>query len=150
MTRNALIVEAIHSMPVTGRAGVLAIEERIRNELVPVELTVDHGFAPGVYARKLFIPAGTVLTGKIHKYAHWNIVLSGHIVIRTADGDREYKGGSMFVSPAGTKRAGYAVQDTVWVTMHPTTETDPEVIEQQTVVETFQEFDALTLLAGTP
>lgn len=130
--RNAIAVAA------SGRAAVLAVEEQVKS-LPQVDLPLEHGFAPGVYARKLFIPKGTVLTGKIHKYAHWNIVLQGHIEIMTEQGIKHIRAPAMFVSPAGTKRAGFAHEDTVWVTMHPTDETDIETIERETVVDTFEQ-----------
>ena len=40
-------------------------------------MPVTHRFSRGVYARELFIPAGTVLTGRIHKYSQINILLRG-------------------------------------------------------------------------
>jgi quercetin dioxygenase-like cupin family protein len=126
----------------SGRDAVVAVEQQVK-QLPQVALPLEHGFAPGVYARKLFIPKGTVLTGKIHKYAHWNIVLQGHIEVMTERGVQHIRAPAMFVSPPGTKRAGFAHEDTVWVTMHPTNETDPETIERDVVVDTFEEYERL-------
>lgn len=127
-----------------GRQVVLKIEEMIGNlpQIVP---PVTHGFAPGVYARKMFIPAGVALAGKIHKYAHWNIVLKGRIVIITEKGREIMEAGTMFVSPPGTKRTGYALENTEWVTIHPTEETDTDLIEKQIAVDSFEELAALSV-----
>jgi hypothetical protein len=131
-----------------GRDAVIAVEQNIHS-LPAVNLPLEHGFAPGVYARKLTIPAGTLLTGKVHKYAHWNVVLQGHIEVMTEEGVRHIHAPAMFVSPPGTKRAGFAHTDTVWVTIHPTDETDIATIERTTVVDTFEEYERFALLEGT-
>jgi quercetin dioxygenase-like cupin family protein len=93
----------------------------------------------------MFIAAGVALTGKIHKYAHWNVVLKGRIRIITEKGMKEIVAPAMFVSPPGTKRAGYALEDTEWVTIHPTEETDIETIEKQIAVDTYEELAALAV-----
>ena len=41
----------------------------------------------------------------------------------------------MFESKAGTKRAGLAHEDTVWITIHATKETDLKKIEANEIVE---------------
>lgn len=121
-----------------GRALVLKLEDMI-GSLPQAMPPVTHGFAPGVYARKMNIPAGTALVGKIHKFAHWNVVLKGRIVIITEKGRTLMEAGTMFVSPPGTKRAGYALEDTEWVTIHPTEETDIETIEKLIAVDSYEE-----------
>lgn len=127
-----------------GRKNILAIEDTIK-QLPQIDPPLEHGFAPGVYARKMFIKAGVVLTGKIHKYAHWNVLLRGRIVIVTEKGTKEMVAPAMFVSPPGTKRAGYAIEDTEWVTIHPTDETDIDTIEKHIAVDTYEELAALSV-----
>ena len=127
-----------------GRDLVLQMEEMIK-QLPPAEAPVTHGFAPGIYARKMFIPAGVALTGKVHKYAHWNIILRGRIRVVTEQGLREIVAPAMFVSPPMTKRAGFALEDTEWVTLHPTEETDPDKIEKEVVVDSYEQMQLLTV-----
>lgn len=134
----------MHLSRAEGRAAVLAIEENIK-QLPQIDPPLEHGFAPGVYARKMLIKAGVALTGKIHKYAHWNVLLRGRIVIVTETGTKEMVAPAMFVSPPGTKRAGYALEDTEWVTIHPTNETDIDTIEQQIAVDTYEELAAMSV-----
>ena len=102
-----------------------------------LDLEVIHHFAPGIYARELFIPAGVLLTGKIHKTEHLNILAKGRIEISNMGESLELIAPQTFVSPPGTKRAGYAHEDSVWITIHPTEETDIEIIEQQVIAKDF-------------
>lgn len=95
-----------------------------------LELPVTHRFAPGIYARELFIPAGTFLTGKIHKYEHLCIMSQGDMTVLLETGLRRVQAPFTCVSPPGTKRIAYAHENTIWTTIHPTMETDIEKIEQ--------------------
>lgn len=107
---------------------IRALEARMR-ECEQVEIQTKHHFANGIYAREITIPAGVVLTGKVHKTQHLNIVSKGRILIYTEDGLREVVAPCTIVSPPGTKRVGYALEETVWTTIHATTETDVDLIE---------------------
>ncbi len=117
--------------PAQVRAQIGALEAALRqhpdavfgdNSLCPL----THTFAEGFYLRQIFIPKGTVLTGRIHKHSHPNFLMSGEVIVVTEHGGREHlKAPMAMISKAGTKRAVYAVEDTVWCTVHQTTETDP-------------------------
>lgn len=121
------------------RAEVHAIEEFMRSG-TPVDMPVKHYFSQGVYARELFIPKGTVLTGKIHKYENLNIMSKGELSVLTQDGVKRVKAPFTIVSPAGTKRIAYAHEDTIWTTIHGTFETDVDVIESIFIAQNEQEF----------
>ena len=116
---------------------VFALEEMVK-EMPQVELDIEHVFAPGTYARKMVIPAGVVLTGKIHLTEHINIVAAGVIEVRSEGETRRIEAPAIFVSKPGVKRAGFAIEDTVWITIHATEETDPEVIEEQITTNNYQ------------
>lgn len=122
------------------REKVFAIEDLIRRELEPIEFQVKNHFSKGLYARELFIPKGTVLTGKIHKHENFNIMSSGELSVLTEDGIKRVKAPFTIVSPPGTKRIAYAHEDTVWTTIHPTDETDLEKIEAHFIAQTEQEY----------
>ena len=96
-----------------------------------LDLPVKHYFAPNVYARELFIPKGTLLTGKIHKYAQLNILSKGDMSVLTDEGVVRVQAPFTIVSPPGTKRIALAHEDCVWTTVLGTDETDPDVIEQK-------------------
>lgn len=113
-----------------------ALEEGIRKELVPVDCPVTNYFAPGLYAREVLIPAGTTLTGKIHKYANLSIMSAGALLLHMEDGTtQEVRAPFTYVAPPGTRRAATALEDTVWTVIHATEETDVAKIEQECIAE---------------
>ena len=118
--------------------------EEIKNFLMDptteqTELPLKHSFAPGVYARELEIPAGTLLIGKIHKHRHHNFLMKGSILVLTeTNGVELLQAPLMIVSEEGTQRIGYAITDTLWTTVHENkyNSEDLDAIEERTVVKT--------------
>ena len=104
------------------------------------EIPIKHYFSPGVYAREITIPADTLLTGRVHKYAQLNILSGGEISVLTEDGIVRVKAPFTVVSPPGTKRIAYAHTECTWTTILHTEETDPDKIEELFTVETDQEY----------
>lgn len=121
------------------RAKVGIIEDEMR-KLPQVELPVKHHFWHGGYARELTIFAGTILTGKIHKYSQLNILSDGEISVLTENGMQRIKAPFHIVTPAGTKRIAYAHTDCVWTTIHATELQDVEEIEQHFTVDTEEQY----------
>jgi len=114
--------------------------EEVMRTMPQVEMPVVHHFSKGVYARELHIPAGTILTGKIHKYPQLNILSKGEISVLTEEGVKRVSAPFHIVSPAGTKRIAYAHSDCVWTTVHGTEETDVDKIEAQFIAQTEVEY----------
>jgi hypothetical protein len=124
----------------TMREKVCLIEDEMRKQK-QIEIPVRHYFcSQGTYAREITIPAGTLLTGRIHKYAQINILSAGEISVSTEDGIKRVKAPFTVVSPPGTKRIAYAHSECVWTTILATHETDPDKIERLFTVETEQEY----------
>lgn len=138
----AIMVLASPSVAIAGlvQATMDDLKKAIVDQLEPVEIPVRHYFGGGVYARVIDIPKGTVLVGDIHKHTNINLVLKGHIEIRGGGVAQEFKAGDVIVSPPGTQRAGYALEDTVWATVHGTDETDLEKIRAQFICSTHAEY----------
>lgn len=111
------------------RDKVNALETAILT-LPQVEMPLTHHFAPGIYAREMFVPKGGVLTGRVHKFTHLSIMSKGDLSVVTEDGVIRVQAPFTLVAPAGTKRAMYAHEDTVWTVILPTTETDVDKIEE--------------------
>ena len=99
----------------------------------PVELPVKHYHAAGLYARELLIPAGVVLTGKVHKAEHFSMLMQGEIFVWTEQGMQRLKAPHILHCLPGTKRVGYAITDTRWVTVHATDKTDVAELEAELV-----------------
>ena len=102
---------------------------------------ITHYFAPGVYAREMWMPAGCLITGKIHKTSHLNMLSQGRVTVSNKGESVTYEAPYTFVSPVGTKRAIYAHEDSTWTTIHPTELETPEEIESEIIAETFEELD---------
>lgn len=107
------------------------------------DLPLTHRFAPGAYAREMFVPKGSVVIGKIHKHAHLNFVMKGKALILTEDGPMMIEAPFTLVSKAGTKRLAVAIEDLVWTTVHVTEETDLERIEEQVIAKSYDDLIAL-------
>ncbi len=112
---------------------------RIEAEIVKLPkaaISIVHHFAPGIYAREMRVPAGSAITGKIHKTRHLNIVSHGRLqVFNEIGGLDEITAPFAFVSEAGTRRAAVIHEDVVWTTVHPNpeNETDPDKLEAMLV-----------------
>jgi hypothetical protein len=130
------IVDTITPNATTVREKLAALEAEMK-KYPSVEIKTTHHFAKGVYAREIFIPKGTLLTGKIHKTEHLNIVSQGDISVLTENGPKRVKAPFAMVSQAGIKRAGYAHEDTVWTTIHA------NVLEEVLIAA---DYDALPIL----
>lgn len=127
------VAERVDLLPkVPTRLQILALEDHMR--LMP-QMTLDpvHHFASGIYARELRIPAGTLLTGKVHKTEHLNILSAGEITVWTEDGMKRLRAPFTMVSRPGTKRVGFAHTDVVWTTIHGTHERDLDRLEAELI-----------------
>jgi hypothetical protein len=102
---------------------------------------VTHHFAPGLYAREIFMPAGVCVVGKIHKHAHVNNISKGRVLVTTEFGKEEFCAPYQFVSLPGTKRAVLVLEDCIWTTYHPTEETDLARIEGHVIAETYGDYE---------
>lgn len=109
---------------------------RLQGEMVKmpqVELKTDHYFSDGMYCRKVFRPAGTVIVGKVHKKDHFFMCVSGEIIAWTENGMKTLKSGDIIASKSGTKRVTLAVKDSIGVTVHATEKTDLDEIEAELI-----------------
>ena len=78
-----------------------------------------HSFGGGMYVREIFIPAGMMLTGKIHKHTHPNFLMEGVVSMITEDGGAELmEAPQSMLSPEGCKRALFTHTPTWWITVH--------------------------------
>lgn len=129
--------------PVT-REQVMRLEKSMRD--MPDQLTEEHltshYFADGVYLREMFMPAGSVVVGKIHRTKHLTIICNGTVQITTGRGVEQITGPAVFVSDAGAKKAIHAITDATLMNPHPTKETDLEKIEQAFIAPSFEALES--------
>ena len=125
------------------RQKVLHLEKLIQQQ-DQVDCPVTHHFAPNIYAREMFIPAGTVLTGAVHKTAHLSMLVKGKVRVITDNEAVDLTAPATVLSGVGAKRAIYAYEDAIWTTIHATTETDVDKL-----VEELTESTAEELLGGS-
>ena len=118
------------------------------SELEQSDFPVTHHFAPNVYARQMDAKAGTLVISKMHATEHLNFLMKGSLTIMTEDGIQSLQAPAIIKSKAGTKRVGYFHEDTTWVTVHPTEETDLDAIENLVIVPQDSEIDFLKQIKG--
>lgn len=128
----------------TMRQKVAALEAAV-SALPQVACPVRHYFAPGLYAREMTIPAGTVVTGAVHKTENLIVVSMGRLRIVTDTGIREVSAGETITCKAGMKNAVVALEDSRWTNFlpNPTNEADPDKL-----TELYTESKASELLGG--
>lgn len=108
----------------TKQALLLPINDRVRKlekylaTLDQVEVTVEHEFIDGLYKRTMRVPAGTVLTGAIHKVKHMDVMIQGAMEVVTEDGIKTIEAPFTMTTEIGIKKCGIAITDVVWCTFH--------------------------------
>lgn len=132
------------SQSVKQMRGNIAGLQAVIGQFEQVNFEPKHHFSEGLYARELLLEAGSVVVGKIHKHAHLNVILYGKCRVSTPFGTEELEGPMIFESKPDTKRAVYAIEDTLWITFHPTEETDVAKIEADIILDDYSDNLALT------
>lgn len=98
-------------------------------ELPQVPMNVVHKFGPGVYMRELHLPQGTTVIGHHQNFHHVNIFLKGKITFFNDEGKAvELVAPMTFVGKPGRKIA-YVHEDSIWMNVYATNETDVEKLE---------------------
>jgi len=133
------VASLLDSVALSNRDKVNLLEAEMLKQ-PQVEIPIRHYFSPGVYAREITIPADTLLTGRVHKFAQLNILSGGEISVLTEDGMVRVKAPFTVVSPPGTKRIAYAHTECTWTTILHTKERDPDKIEELFTVATDQDY----------
>ena len=110
--------------------------DRLQAEMIKhpqAELKTEHYFVPGMYCRRVFRPAGTLIVGKVHKHPHFFLCAKGEIIAWTENGMKKLQAGDVVECQPGTKRVTLATQDSIGVTIHKTDKTDLNEIETELV-----------------
>jgi len=110
--------------------------ERLQHEMANMpqaELETEHYFSGGMYCRKLFMPAGTLVVGKVHKKAHFFMCAKGQMIAWSEKGMVTLNEGDVIASKANTKRVILAVTDAICVNFHKTNKINLDKIEKELI-----------------
>lgn len=106
------------------------VEDRLL-DLAQQQVGMHHQLIDGIYMRTVRIPAGTTLTGAIHKRGCLTLLLEGTISVLTPQGSALLKAPLMFPAAAGVRRLGYCHTDVLWATIHSVSSSDLDSIEEE-------------------
>jgi hypothetical protein len=118
---------------------ILAIEELIK-QMPQGDYITRHYHLDGVYVRSLFMPAGSLLTGKIHNKESIGILAQGTLRVTNGTHAAVIHAPYIMVDKPGVKRLGYAETDCTFITVHRTDAVGIENIEAELVSDTFEEY----------
>jgi hypothetical protein len=111
------------------------LEEVMVNNFPPAICPVNHIFTENIYTREIFMPAGSLITSKIHKTQHPFFVLAGKASVWIDEGieqviEAPYRG----ITEPGTRRVLFIWEDCIWATVHynPNNENEDEIVERIT------------------
>lgn len=100
----------------------------------------DHYFGEGVYARSLLIPRGTVVIGHIHKQDRICIIAKGKCTFVDEWGKKTVSAPYIGEFKAGSKTAVYAHTDTLWIACLGTDSKDPDVMVNELIESTHDDY----------
>ena len=137
------VTEILEAPGAITRERILSLEAAMEGA-PQVECPLRHFFANGLYARELFIPAGTCAVGKIHRHEQMTMVLGDVTIVTPGEEPRRITSCEVFVSPAGIKRAVYAHSDTFFTTFHanPDNLDDVDALEAVLIAPSFAALEA--------
>lgn len=112
------------------------------------ELPLTHLFSDGIYTREIFIKKGLFAIGKIHKSDHTFFLMKGKLLLCTEDGVKELEAPFYGTAKAGTKRVAIALEDTIFVNVHPNPNNIKEIekLEDIFVVSSYEDYVKYKLL----
>ena len=118
-----------NSLDETKLPRIVELQQMIE-QMPQLEIAVKHYFANGFYAREMQAPAGALIVGKVHKSEHLCIISQGSAEVASDEFTGVVEAPYTYVSQPGAKRAIFAKTDLTWTTVHMTSETDLERLEE--------------------
>ena len=126
------------------RGAVMDFEENLAKDPTAMFgdcFPLEHTFVDGAYVRTITIPAGVVMTSKIHKVTHPYFIMKGEVDVLTDKGMQRIVAPYQGITKAGTKRVLRTHTEVVWTTVHVTDETDLDKIEEQVIANSYTDLD---------
>jgi quercetin dioxygenase-like cupin family protein len=111
-------------------------------------LPLTHSFSEGIYVREIFIKKGMFVIGKIHNFEHTFFLMKGKLKIYSEQGVKEIEAPYYGNASAGTKRFAIALEDSVFVNVHPNPNNIKEIeqLEEMYVSSSKKEYEKFNLL----
>lgn len=104
------------------------LEKAMLDNLPIVECPLTHRFTDGLYVREIFMPAGSLITSKIHKTQHQFFVLKGSVIVWIDGEEQLIEAPYIGVTEPNTQRVLFVLEDCIWATSHPNP--NNETVEQ--------------------
>ena len=112
-------------------------------DIEQADIPVEEYMHGGMYARKITIPANTVLTGQIYKFDHFEIMAYGDITVSDDRGNtKRLTGFNLIPANAGKKRIARTHEETVWITFHPFSGATGQEVQDMVTANSIEEFKA--------
>lgn len=105
-------------------------------KLPQIDCPLHHNFAPHIYLREITMPEGAFVIGREHKTEHFNIILTGRASVLMDGVIHEIQAPCIIKSNAGVRKILYIHETMRWATVHPTDETNIEILEETLTVKT--------------
>jgi len=113
----------------------LDIWESFVSSLPPSDFPLVHKFPPGLYVREITMPAGAIITSRIHKYESPFIISKGRVmVVSENEGTVIYDAPHSGITKPETRRLLVVLEDSVWTTFHANPE---NITDVDTVTDMF-------------
>jgi len=129
--------------PITSDEAIDALQVQMMT-MPAADCPVEHLFTPGLYIRQIFMPAGAIVTSKIHKTQHPYVISKGRASVWIeGTGWQELSAPHSGITMPGTRRVLVIHEDTVWTTFHPTTLTDVDAIEAEIIDPRYDHLEGL-------
>lgn len=135
--------------PILKHANKMAAAIDYMRSFEQIEMTEEHMFCPGVYARVLHMPKGAKIISKIHKTEHFVVCLKGTSEVIYPDRRELVRPGTLMVTKPGTQRALRILTDSTWVGFYPIREEeqgDVPLIEGRIIAKDWQDPELLEKL----
>lgn len=128
---------------------ILAAEaqlQQVGGDLSSIPYT--HLFLDGIYVRSMFLKKGQVVSGRIHKFANISMLVKGKMKIASAERAAVVTAPCMMKEEAGIKKFGLALEDSTFVNIFRTDNTDIDTIEDELGCLTFESYEQYLLENG--
>jgi hypothetical protein len=109
---------------------------------------LKHSFSDGIYNREILVRKGGFVIGKIHKHDHTWFLLKGEMMVAGPEGEEYFSAPYYAIAKAGTKRVVYAIEDCIFVNVHPNpnNNTNIDELEEEYVCDSYNLYEKFKLL----